>query len=369
MNIKIRNLKHALGWVGSPRIVPYIGYGNKTKVFITGEIVEDLGLSKPVEGQSKWQNVKAMAKRYLGHDIIGAKVEANLGGQVCETTTDKYGIFRCEFNFDGKTLSNDTWQKATIKVLSQVKSLLTAETEAEVMIIGSNPQFGVISDIDDTILVSYATQKLMKLRLMLFNNAYSRMPFEGVSAFYRALQRGTGNGFYNPVFYVSNSEWNLFDLLYEFIQYNRIPKGPLLLREVKVRPLRFSKIREVNKNHKGDSITRIMEMFPDMKFILIGDSGQHDPEVYSKVVSQYPGRILSIYIRDIGIPENRAEVKILSESLNSAFKTEMILVKDTEAAAKHAIGKGFISSAYLESIMQEKQEDLDKKDQSNKTLI
>lgn len=380
MNRLMRNFKYIFGWPGSPRIVPFIGYGTKERAFITGEIVEDFGLSKPAEGQSKWQNVKAMAKRYFGRDLVGIKVQATMGGQICETTTDQYGIFRCEFNFPHGNPDKSIWQKAKLKVLnaSGGKNLsvhnplridFPDETETEVMIIGSNPQFGVISDIDDTILISFATQKLMKLRLMLFNNAYTRMPFEGVSAFYRALQRGTGNGYFNPVFYVSNSEWNLYDLMYEFIHFNRIPKGPLLLREQKIRLLHFSKIRKVNRNHKEEAIRRIMEMYPEMKFILIGDSGQHDPEVYSKVTGQYPGRILSIYIRDLGIPENSAEIKVLSANLHSASKTEMILVKDTEAAAKHAISKGFISSAYLESVVQEKQEDLEKKDQPNKTLL
>lgn len=338
-------IKRRIGWPGLPRIVPYIGYANEKYTFITGEVTESYSISKPVEGQSRWSNLKAMLKRYAGRDIEGARVKISYNGFVREEVTDKYGIFKCAFEHPEGQPDTGRWQTASIELLSVpgYKSR-RQEATAEVMVITGKPDFGVISDIDDTILVSYATQKLVKFRLMMVNNALTRMPFEGVSAFYRALQEGISAKSFNPVFYVSNSEWNLYDLIYEFIDFNRIPKGPIFLRQFRISLVKSPQLREIRKNHKREVINRLFAAYPDMKFILIGDSGQHDPEVYSEMVKQYPGRVECIYIRDVGIPGHSARVQTISEHLHDAHKVEMVLVSDTEAAVRHAGLKGYISS-------------------------
>lgn len=360
-------LKHQLGLISSPKIVPFIGFGNKNSTYIAGEVIEENGISKPKEGQAKWQNIKAMLRRYFGNELENLRVRVVYRGMNQEAVTDKFGIYRCHFKHSESDL-NGTWNKATVS-LADHRYNLTESVEGEVMQIIHNPPFGIISDIDDTILVSYATQKFMKIRLMLLNNAHTRMPFEGVSAFYHALQKGTNNNSYNPIFYVSNSEWNLYDLLYEFIQYHRIPKGPLLLREMAIKLLRPWKIKEVNKNHKMEVIRMLFTLFEDMKFILIGDSGQKDPEIYSQIVREFPGRVLAVYIRDAGIPENLTRIEVISQQVLQEFRTEMIVVKDTEAAALHAIEKGFISKENLSLIQQEKDRDVRKKEKPAERLV
>lgn len=346
-------IKHKLGWLGSPKIQPFIGYGNRNFTYISGMVVEDNGLSKPKEGQGKWKNITSMLKRYLSNELEEIKVEVAYLGESQIATTDKFGIYRCKFQHNGKLPVSGIWQKASIRIFDRDQDTGSEDVTADVLHIAHLPQYIVISDIDDTILVSYATQKLMKLRLMLLNNAHTRMPFEGVSAFYQALQIGTVESGFNPIFYLSNSEWNLFDLLYEFIELNRIPKGPLLLRELAFRVFRPWKMWVVNKNHKIEMLNLLFSMYPDIKFILIGDSGQKDPEVYSSIINQFPDRVLAVYIRDIGVGENLARLQNISE-------TEMLLVKDTEAAAEHAINKGFIKADYLSSIVVEKHKDVQK---------
>lgn len=345
--------KHFPGLIGSPKIVPFIGFAGKKTANVAGLIVAENGIAKPDPGQSKWHNIRTMLKRYTSNELEYVRVEVNFKGMKQVVSTDKYGIYRCNFDLSPGQANGGTWHKATVRLPDYRNSPVTEE---DVMMISNNPQFGIISDIDDTILVSYATQKLMKLRLMLFNNAHTRMPFEGVAAFYEALQYGSGTS-YNPIFYVSNSEWNLYDLLYEFILFNRIPKGPMFLREMAIHMLRPWKIREVNRNHKMEVISMLFQVYPDMNFILIGDSGQRDPEVYTEIVRQFPNRVPAIYIRDIGIEEKLARVKVLSELVRQEFSTEMLLVRDTEAAARHALGKGFITSDHVSSILREKEKD------------
>lgn len=343
---------------GLPKIVPYIGYGDHNNTFITGEVIRGFSVSKPSPTLSMRQNVIATIKRYLVDDIENVEVTVEYNGLRKTVATDKFGIFRCEFQHPGICMSDEVWQKAKITFSGdESENNISRVAESDVLVVNNRARFGVISDIDDTIIVSYATHKLMKLKLLLFNNAHTRMPFEGVSAFYNALQKGTGDNTYNPVFYLSNSEWNLYDLLHEFIAINRIPKGPLLLREMKIRLLNPLRMREVKKNHKQSVLYQLFSALTGLKFILIGDSGQHDPEVYEDIVKQFPGRVLAIYIRDVGIPENSAEIKLISQRMQYNFSVEMILVKDTEAAARHAISKGFISPDFLQPVIEEKEKD------------
>lgn len=359
-------IKRKLGLLSSPRIIPFISFANNEKASISGLVVEENGISKPVEGQSRWQNIKAMVRRYTGNELENVHVNVTFMNVSQTAITDKYGIFHVEIPVNGNLSVNGIWHKFQVSLLQHGYDSFKAE--GELMLIDRNPQYGIISDIDDTILVSHATQKLMKLKLMFFNNAHTRMPFEGVSGFYSALQKGTGST-YNPIFYVSNSEWNLYDLLHEFIDFHRIPKGPLLLREMAIRVLRPWKLREVNRHHKIEIIQNLLDTYPQISFILIGDSGQRDPVIYSSITKHNPGRIKAIYIRDAGIEENLTEVKNISESLLNDTGTEMVLVKDSEGAARHALEKGFINPDQVRLILNEKLEDLRKKETPVETLL
>ena len=161
-------------------------------------------------------------------------------------------------------------------------------------------QFGVISDIDDTVVQTDVTRWLRVLGAVLFGNAHTRLPFRGVAAFYRALEAGVsadGAQRLNPLFYVSSSPWNLYDLLLEFLTLSNIPLGPLNLRA-----WRGGTSELLPSGHgafKQAEIRRILDTFPDLPFILIGDSGEEDPEIYGEIVSAYPGRILAVYIRNV----------------------------------------------------------------------
>jgi len=101
---------------------------------------------------------------------------------------------------------------------------------ARVLVPSASARFGIISDIDDTVISTHVSNKLKMVLTVILSNEHTRKPFEGVAGLYRALQRGmTGED--NPIFYVSNSAWNLYTLLLEFLNLQNIPLGPLLLRD------------------------------------------------------------------------------------------------------------------------------------------
>jgi len=152
-----------------------------------------------------------------------------------------------------------------------------------VLVPSPRARFGLISDIDDTIVSSNVTRKVRMVLTVALTNARTRKPFPGVAAFYRALHAGV-----NPVFYVSKSPWNLYPPLLEYLQVQELPVGPVLLRD-------FGWRRE--REHKRKAIEDILGAYPALPFVLIGDSGEQDAQIYGDVARRFPGRIRAIYIR------------------------------------------------------------------------
>jgi phosphatidate phosphatase APP1 len=185
-------------------------------------------------------------------------------------------------------------------------------------------------------------------RAVLLGNAHTRLPFPGVAPFYRALQAGADGQADNPFFYVSSSPWNLHDVLLEILDRHGLPPGPLVLRDWGVgrdaRPFG-------HRTHKLAAIRRIAETYPALPLLLVGDSGQEDPEIYREVVGLLPGRVRAIYIRNVGPGQDRvAAVTALAEQVLAAGSA-LVLAEDTLAAARHAAARGWIAADRLPEIM------------------
>ncbi len=352
-------VKHRLGWLGVPIIIPYHGYGNSKQLLVSGYVTEDKGMAKPDERHTRWENLLAMIKRYSSDEIPGARVEVRVDGERQEVITGDTGLFKISFDSVSLTpTKNSEW----IPYVATLHSGITGEerevsTRGEILIPGADTEFGIVSDVDDTILISHATQTIRKLRLMLWRNSRTRKPFPGVAAFYRALHVGQDGKRSNPFFYVSSSEWNLYDLLKDFCIYNGFPKGVFLLRELHVSIFKFWKSGGGDHQHKYRKIKRLFETYPGMRFILIGDNGQHDPEIYSQIASEYPDRIRAIYIR---VVRRKSRESRLTDILNQMdqLNVPMILAEDTVEAARHAIKNNLIAADSEAGIALDAQEDL-----------
>jgi phosphatidate phosphatase APP1 len=348
-------IKHKFGWLGVPKIIPYRGFGSAENVFITGYLTEDKGLEKPEENNSTWENILAMIKRYSSDEIPGALVEVSLNGEKQQVKTEETGLFRA--NFSGSFIQKEEaqWISYSVKLKAQLENELVAG--GEILIPGTATDFGVISDVDDTIIVSHATQTLRKLRLMLFHNSRTRKPFPGVDAFYRALYEGFEGGQSNPFFYVSSSEWNLYDLIEDFCSHNKLPKGVFMLRELKANILKFWKSGGGDHQHKFRKIKTLFEIYPNMSFVLIGDNGQRDPEIYSRIAHEYPDRVKAIYIRTVRKSWKEKRIREMTQELQKV-NIQIMFVKDTVEAAYHAAGEKLISSASIEIIRQDAEKDI-----------
>ena len=189
----------------------------------------------------------------------------------------------------------------------------------------------------------------------MLGNARTRLPFPGVAAFYEALRNGAGGDERNPIFYVSSSPWNIYDVITEFMDIQKIPRGPLLLRDWDIGLLSLSSSRHLE--HKTTMIRNIVQLYPHLDVILVGDTSQHDPEIYRQVVIEFPNRVKAIYIRDVTrTAERTASVQKLADEV-MASHSALVLAEDTFAAAAHAAQHGWISTDALPGVRKEKRAD------------
>ncbi len=332
-------IKKAMGFLTPPVILPYRGFGTTTKAYLNGHVLDDRRLYEAREKDRRTRNLKAMMSRYMADALPGVRVLICFQGKEKVVETGENGYFEAEFDFDIPLKPG--WHKATFQVLDKLVSYQEPrEFNEEVLLVDDSPRFGIISDIDDTILVSHATRIHRKLSLILTRNAKTRMPFDGVSTFYNALHMHRGEPL-NPVFYVSSSEWNLYDFLEDFCDTQNIPKGVFMLQDLKENLWSLLKSGGGSHRHKVKKVRRILDLYPDLAFVLIGDSGQHDAEIYAEIIANYPGRILAVYIRDVNNRSRDAYVEHLSDRAWEAG-VDMVMVRDTAEAARHAYTLGLL---------------------------
>ncbi|HTF82186.1 MAG TPA: phosphatase domain-containing protein [Cytophagales bacterium] len=329
---------------GPLQIIPYRSYGTAHRLYIKGRVLEDKGIRPSTKEDSLWSILLDMYKRFESDEVPNATIQITFEGKSHTIVTDDEGYFILNISPAAPLLWN-SWHEVEIELTGAPIPMATGiKTKAQVLVPPIDAEFGIISDIDDTIVKTTATNLLAMSRNVFLNNAHSRLPFPGVSEFYKALQLGKNGKQNNPFFYVSSSPWNLYDLLVDFLDINKIPAGPLLLRDFGFEGDKF--ISSDHMGHKFYEIENILLTYPLLNFVLIGDSGQEDPKIYKEIVRKYPKRILAVYIRDVDVPERKKIALDISKELQED-KVEMVIVSDTVEAASHAAG---INLVYRETI-------------------
>lgn len=340
-------------------VAPYRGFATEQRLYLKGRVLENRGLRPAADDDTLWENLVATYKRLDSDPLPHARLRLSFATLVQapvvhEVTADEEGFFEVNLPLVAPLACADPWCGVAVELLNGNQASPSASAVGEVLAPPATSQFGVISDIDDTVLQTDATNLLKMARVTFLRNARTRLPFEGIAGFYRALQQGTVPNTFNPIFYVSSSPWNLYDLLVDFMAVHAIPPGPLFLRDF---DLTLSTLLATGHHrHKLDQIDRLLTAYPTLPFVLIGDSGQEDPEIYFETVQRYPGRIRAIYIRDVSLDERDAVVDQIIQAVGS-HKVEMVRVPDTAAAAQHAAAHGLIDPATLPAVAQERAQD------------
>jgi phosphatidate phosphatase APP1 len=348
-------LKLRHGWLDPLMIQPYRGHGTGTTFYLKGRVLEHTGVTHSSSTDSLWENVLNMYRRFGSDELPHARVQARVGDQTWDAVTDEEGYFTLELALREPVDARRVWHTVQLDLLEpKLEDNEPVHAVGHVLVPPPDAQFGIISDIDDTVVRTSATDVLQMARIVLLTNAHTRVPFEGVAEFYRALRYGTLGTEHNPLFYVSSSPWNLYDLLVDFLNVHGIPVGPLFLRD-------FGLNADMagsggHHTHKLAQIHGLLAAYPQLSWVLMGDSGQEDPEIYREVVREFPGRVKAVYIRDVVAGERHQEAEQIAGEVCAAG-VPMLLVPDTYAAAKHAAAVGLIDAAALPKIQAKKEQD------------
>jgi phosphatidate phosphatase APP1 len=347
--------KKKLGLNDPVQIVTYRTYGTATRLYVKGRVLEDKKITGAGDKDTFLDNLVNMYKRFESDEVPGAELKVIAGSEEIKTTSDSEGYFVVNINPATPIVAEHLWHPIPVQLVNAPIAFEPGlQVNAEVMIPPPDAEYGIISDIDDTVIKTAATSLLAMGKVVLLANAKTRLPFAGVAEFYKALQLGRNGKRNNPVFYVSSSPWNTYDLLKDFLDHNNIPAGPLMLRDIGFGG--ETKLRGGHMGHKFKEIKQILEAYPHLQFVLIGDSGQEDPTIYRQVVKEFPGRILAIYIRDVQLPDREKIAIDVSKSLLED-KVEMLVIDNTVEAAEHAAKTGLIFSEAIPAIEKEKKED------------
>jgi phosphatidate phosphatase APP1 len=328
---------------------PYLTYGNEDRLLVRGRVLQARAIEPAREDASLWENLKNAYRRFESDEAPFAEVELGFGDLRARVVADEEGYFEQWLDLpEPLPADRDVLQHVDVALLSPLRDGQgVARSRATVVVPDRCAEFGTISDVDDTVLRSGATNVLRMASKVLFGNARTRLPFEGVGALYRALHRDV-----NPIFYVSSSPWNLYDVLVEFFDIHGIPLGPIVLRDWGIRATEL--LPTSHGSHKLDAIASILTTYPQLPFLLIGDSGQEDPEIYTEVVRRFGEQIVGIYIRDVtGRTERSDEIEALAAEVARTGQ-EQRLVPDTVTAARHAVEQGRISEGALVEIAEAK---------------
>jgi phosphatidate phosphatase APP1 len=299
-----------------PTVRVYHGYGANGQLVVFGHVLKVSPLPRKTFRNNVFTNTFALIRLFIVKPIPHARVTLQFNGEAIHHTAEKDGFFR--FQWSPQVMPAPGWHRLEVYidegVVKQYYGIVKGAGELYVPYVR---QYAVISDIDDTFLISHSSNLRKRLFVLLTQNAYSRQPFEGVVKHYRALAfAGTVQQEPNPFFFVSSSEWNLYDYIRNFAAKNELPKGIYLLAQMK----RLSQAWKTGQNKHATKffrITRIMEAFPEQGFILLGDDSQQDPVIYASVVEHFPRQIKAVYLRNI-YHKNEQEVRRSIERIKAS---------------------------------------------------
>jgi Uncharacterized conserved protein len=276
-----------------PVIKVYRGYGNPERFLIFGHVLKLSSFPRKKYKRGIVKNTFSMLRLFMVRPNRHAKLKLEWEGITYETKTEDDGFYKFEVHLQQPL--EPGWYEVEVELLFPHEPVKVCGK----FFIPYVYEFAFISDIDDTFLISHSSNLRKRLYVLLTKNAWSRKPFEGVVNHYQLLAAtGAAENTVRAFFFVSSSEWNLYDYIVEFARKNNLPLGVYLLNQMKV----FHQLWKTGQNNHATKfmrIARILESYPEQKFILFGDDSQEDPNIYLKIVQHFPGKIYCIYLRHV----------------------------------------------------------------------
>jgi phosphatidate phosphatase APP1 len=269
------------GWRDT--IVPYAGYGSPSWVRVMARLL----LRRPERQPARVHAVRGW-RSFATLPVTDETVVVDVGDRQHEVRTDRGGYI--DVVVDASLQPG--WRSVRLHRDG------AAPVEAPVRILDPGLRFAVVSDIDDTVMVTALPRPLLAAWNTFVLDEYARSPVPGMAVLYERLVTAHPDA---PVFYLSTGAWNVAPALTRFLSRNLYPPGPLLLTDWGPTTDRWFRS---GQSHKRATLERLAQEFPDMRWLLIGDDGQHDQEIYGDFAASHPDNVAAVAIRQLSATQS-----------------------------------------------------------------
>lgn len=321
----------------SAQVKIYHGYGHTHNLVVYGHVFRYRAKTEQRFRNSFWVNLWHVFRLFVLKPYPFAQVKLMFRGQHIATKAAYDGFFKVEWEAQENVEAG--WH--TVEVAAYDQSGEEIARSNGTIYVPHITQYAFISDIDDTVMVSHSKTVARRLRELLLRNPRTRKTFQSTRYHYELLAEAHTNAAQpNPFFYVSSSEWNLYDYLVETFRFNGFPEGTFLLNQLK----RWRDLLRTGKTgHEGKllRIMRIIDAFPNQKFIFLGDNSQKDPEIYAKIAEKYGENVVAVYIRNVRKSKLFETKEILNKLEENKIST--CLFEHSEDAIAHSKKIGLIN--------------------------
>ena len=323
-------------------VICYRSFGTRDVLSIRGRLMARKLIVRGEKPATVWRNVLSMVRRLDTDELPHQPVQAAFQSNLAAGKTDDEGYF--DLTMALSTAAGEGWHEVTVThaLSNSAGPPRSIESIAPVLVPPADAEFGVISDLDDTVVKTNVHDLTEMVRTVVLNGAAQRLPFDGVAQFYQILQKGSDGTRSNPIFYLSGGPWNLYDLYADFLDLQKVPRGPILLGDFGLDDKKLLRLH--HNDHKLVHIRIILTTYPEMKFVLIGDSGEHDPEIYAEAAREFPGRITAIYIRkSVAAFSDQRRQQVVD--LCSGTGAAVIFAETTEEMERDAASRALIQNS------------------------
>ncbi|WPO76824.1 App1 family protein [Flavobacterium sp. KACC 22761] len=317
-----------------PILQLYRGYANEEELIVMGHVFKR---TYEYDFQKKnLKNAKSIINQFRIKTIKNFDVYLKYGNQEIHTKTLDDGHFKFCIPLENET--HFGWMNYEVSIKYNSQNI----TSKGSFIHPHTGKLGIISDIDDTFLISHTQNIFRKIYILLFKNVNDRKVFKDVVAHYQALSSAgrKNKEEVNAFFYISSSEWNLYRFIVQFTKINHLPRAVILLKDIKRGITDFFMSGRGNHDHKFEKIKHVLEFYPNLKYILLGDDSQHDPVLYERICKIFPVTVIAVYIRQTG-KSQKEEVKKIMKNLET-LDVSVCYFKESSQAIEHSRSIGII---------------------------
>ncbi|NHI17014.1 App1 family protein [Microbacterium excoecariae] len=265
----------------SPQILPFPGYGGDGWIRVVGRVLILPALTrKRDDGVRGW-------RAFVGIPVAYSTVSVRVGDQMHEVVADRGGVIDTVLPAD----LAPGWQEVEMTVEGG------EPTRARVFVVDPDVRFGIVCDVDDTVMVTALPRPLLAAWNSFVLNEHARQPVPGMAVLLERLMRAHPGA---PMVYLSTGAWNVAPTLNRFLHRNLFPRGSMLLTDWGPTHDRWFRS---GRAHKEDNLRRLAEEFPAIEWLLIGDDGQHDDEIYTQFTAEHPASVAGVAIRRLTAAE------------------------------------------------------------------